>query len=43
MDPIQIIANMHLLHVFAFLKKLPWLAQTSAITLKIQKHAVNAR
>jgi len=34
---------MRLLHVVAFSKKLPWLAQTKVITLKTQLHAVNAR
>jgi hypothetical protein len=28
---------------FAFSKKLPWLAQTSEITLKMQPHAENTR
>jgi hypothetical protein len=31
---------MRLLHVFAFSKKLRWLAQTKVITLKTQLHAV---
>jgi len=34
---------MHLLHAVAFSKKLRWLAQTKAISLKTQLHAVNAR
>jgi len=33
---------MRLLHVVAFSKKLPWLAQTKVITLKMQQHAGNA-
>jgi hypothetical protein len=37
------VLRMRLLHVVAFSKKLRWLAQTKAITLKTQPHAVNAR
>jgi len=38
-----VVFNVRLLHAFAFSKKLPWLAQNSVITLKMQTHAVNAR
>jgi len=31
------------LHAFAFSKKLPWFAQASQITLKMQTNAANAR
>jgi len=34
---------MRLPHAVAFSKKLPWLTQTKAITLKTQLHAANAR
>jgi len=37
------VLRMRLLHVFAFSKKLRWLAQTNVISLKTQLHAVNAR
>jgi len=39
----KVVFNMRLLHVFALSKWLPWLARASAITLKTQQHAVNAR
>jgi len=35
--------SMRFMHEVAFLKYLPWFAQTSVITLKTQMHAVNAR
>ncbi len=34
--------NMHLLHAFAFSKKLHWFEPTQVINLKTQTHAVNA-
>jgi len=39
----KVIFNVRLLLAFAFSKELPWLAQTSIITLKTQLHAENAR